>query len=192
MIEAQTVDDEQLLNGLLKADHQLIAKVYDLALPAVIAWIKENSGTETDARDVFQEALIALFQKLEKGDFKLTCTLKSFLRIICRNLWLTRLRNKGKMLGKPLEEVEFVQLDNDLQDRIERSERERLFYQHFDALGENCRKILQWFFDKIPLKTIAQRLDSTEGYIKKRKFLCKEKLVKAIQADARFNELKNN
>ena len=92
MIEAQSAIDQKLLEGLLASDNQSITRVYDLALPAVIRWVKENNGSESDARDIFQEALIALFQKLETGDFKLTCTLKSFLRIMCRNLWLTRLR----------------------------------------------------------------------------------------------------
>lgn len=190
MIEAQSAVDKKLLNGLLNAEHKVVREVYDLALPSVIHWVKENNGTETDARDIFQEALIALLQKLEKGDFKLSCTLKSFLRIICRNLWLTRLRNRGKIQGTPMNDVENIQLDDDLEKRIEQSERSQLFYQHFDTLGENCRKILQWFFDKVPLKTIAERLGSSEGYIKKRKFICKEKLIKAVQADARFKELR--
>lgn len=192
MIEAQSVQDEKLLSGLLKADGQAVKAVYDLALPAVIYWVKENSGTEADARDVFQEAIMALFQKLEKGDVRLTCTLKSFLRVICRNLWLARLRNRKMVQSTPLEQIENVELDDDLMQRIATSEKERLFFHHFDALGENCRTILQWFFDKVPMKTIAERLSSSESYIKKRKFLCKEKLIKAIKADARFDELKND
>jgi RNA polymerase sigma factor, sigma-70 family len=192
MIEAQSVHDEKMLRGLLNSDRQAIMEVYDLALPAVIHWVKENSGTEADARDIFQEAILALFQKLEKGEVRLTCTLKSFLRIICRNLWLARLRNRRKVQVTPLEQIENVELDNDLMQSIAQSERAQLFFHHFDALGDNCRKILQWFFDKVPMKTIAERLDSSESYIKKRKFICKEKLVKAIKADAKFDELKND
>jgi len=192
MIKAQNRQDEQLLNGLLNADNQSITNVYDLALPSIIQWVKDNNGTEADARDVFQEALIALFQKLENGDFELTCTLKSFIRIMCRNLWLSRLRNKGKFKGSSLGDIEPVELDASMQEQIERSEKEQLFFKHFDALGENCQKILQWFFDKVPLKKIAENLNTSENYIKKRKFICKEKLVKAIQNDAIFNELKND
>jgi len=192
MIKAKSANDKQLLEGLLLADNQSIKTVYDLALPSVIQWISENNGLEADARDVFQEALISVFQKLEKGNFELTCTLKSYLRIICRNLWLTRLRNRGKFQGTSLKDVETVQLDEGINERIERSEKEQLFFHYFDQLDENCRKIMQWFFDKVPLKTIAVRLDTSENYIKKRKFLCKEKLVKSIQADAKFRELKSN
>ena len=106
MISTQTERDRLLLEGILSADNQAITNIYDEVLPAVIFWIKENNGTESDARDIFQEAILALFRKLEAGDFTLTCTLKSFLRIMCRNLWLTRIRNNKKFTEKPPEDIE--------------------------------------------------------------------------------------
>ncbi|MEM9917983.1 MAG: sigma-70 family RNA polymerase sigma factor, partial [Bacteroidota bacterium] len=134
--------------------------------------------------------LIALFRRLQKGDFELSCTLKSYLRIVCRNLWLTRLRDRSKVDLQGEEELAAVELDGSILEQIEQSEREQLFFKHFDGLGENCRKILQWFFDKMPLAKIAEKLDTSENYIKKRKFICKERLIKAIREDARFSELK--
>ena len=192
MIKSQNTADQKLLEGILNADNQRIRQIYDYVLPSVIQWIKENNGTESDARDVFQEAIIALFRKVEEGNFTLSCTLKSFIRVMCRNLWLTRIRNNKKFTGTPLEEIEKVSLEKDMIERIEQSEKEQVFFKHFDSLDENCRKILKWFFEKTPLKKIAEKLNTSESYIKKRKFLCKEKLVKAIQSDSKFNELKNN
>ncbi len=191
MIKAVNDIDQRLLQGLLDADQKSVKRIYDLILPAVIHWVKENNGTESDARDIFQEALIALFRKVESGNFQLTCTLKSFVRIMCRNLWLTRLRNNKKYEVSELENIEKVDLDQDLTNRLERSEKEQLFFKHFDLLGEQCRKIMMWFFDKISLSEIAKRLNTSENYIKKRKFICKEKLVRAIQNDPVFSELKN-
>ena len=191
MIKAINDIDQQLLKGIRDADRNAVIRIYDLILPSVIHWVKENNGTEADARDIFQEALIALFRKVESGDFQLTCTLKSFIRIMCRNLWLTRIRNNKKFEVSEPEDIERVDLDQDLVGKLERSEKEQLFYKHFDLLGEQCRKIMMWFFDKITLSEIAKRLDTSENYIKKRKFICKEKLVKAIQNDPSFLELKN-
>ena len=191
MIRAINDIDQQLLKGIMNADRNAVKKIYDLILPSIIHWVKENNGTEADARDIFQEALIALFRKVESGDFKLTCTLKSFVRIMCRNLWLTRLRNNKKFEVSEPEDIERVDLDQDLEKRLERSEREQLFFKHFDLLGEQCRKIMMWFFDKVTLSEIASRLDTSENYIKKRKFICKEKLVKAVQSDPAFSELKS-
>ncbi len=190
-IRTQSSHDQELLIGLLRSDTPSIKAIYDLVLPSVIHWLRENQGTEADARDIFQEGLIALFRRANAGDFELSCSLKSYLRIVCRNLWLSRLRQQKKWQAELPTDWEMVDLDDDIQYRIEQSEKESLFFRHFSALGDNCQKILQWFFDKMPLAKIAEQLDTSEGYIKKRKFQCKEKLVKAIKADRQFRELES-
>lgn len=190
MIKAQNDIDKHLLEGILKADSTSVKKVYDLALPSVITFIKENSGSESDARDIFQEAIMALFRRLEKGNFELTCLLKSYLRIMCRNLWMTHLRDKKTVSELSANESE-IEIDDSIQLQIENSERNRLFLKHFDQLEGGCRKILAMFFEKTPLKEIAEKLDTSLGYIKKRKFVCKERLVEAVQNDPLFGELKN-
>lgn len=189
MNSQESKNDSELLHGLRNADNEAVREIYRLALPAVIQWVKENSGTESDARDVFQEAILALYKKLESGSFQLTCTLKSFIRIMCRNIWLAKIRNKSRQVS-PLAGLEHVQVDEDTIAHIELAEKRSLYFKHFEQLGADCQNILKWFFDKTPLKEIAGRLDTTESYIKKKKFKCKEKLIKAIQKDPLFNELK--
>jgi len=183
--------DHKLLEGLLKAESNAVIKVYDLALPSVIAWVQENNGSEADARDIFQEALIALFLKLENGDFILTCTLKSFLRIVCRNLWLTRLRDSKNHQSSALDGIEAGAEENDVLKQIEQTDRNRIFLKHFNNLSESCRKLLSMFFNKIPFTEIARKLNTSEGYVKKHKFRCKERLISAIQEDPWFEELNN-
>jgi len=188
MIKAQYNKDQELLEGLLQADTITIQAVYDLALPGIIIWVVENRGTEADARDIFQEALLSLYKRLAEGDFSLTCQLKSYLRIMCRNLWMTRLRDNKKL--SPLTEEEMkIRLDSSVLQLIEQTEKRKLFLKYFDLLETGCKQILSLFFQKTPIKTIAKQLNSTENYIKKRKFLCKERLIKAVQNDPLFKEL---
>ena len=53
--------DADLLEGLFKADRKSVQQIYDLALPSVIMWVRENNGTEADARDIFQDFNIYYF-----------------------------------------------------------------------------------------------------------------------------------
>lgn len=183
--------DQELLEGLSRAESIAVTKVYDLVLPSVITWVTENNGSEADARDIFQEAMIALYLKLEKEDFELTCTLKSFLRVICRNLWLTRLRDMKNREATVTEGIEDKFEEYDLIEEITQTDRNRLFLKHFNKLSEKCRRLLRMFFNKIPFAEIAMKLKTSEGYVKKNKFKCKQRLVEAIQRDAMYNELKN-
>lgn len=192
MVQTKSEQDQLLIEGLMNSDHKSIEKLYDLVLPSIIFWVKRNNGSETDGRDIFQEALLALFRKLKesKDEFHLTCTLKSYLFIICKNIWFTKLRDNRKYSSNQIGEVETVGLDDDMIERIHQLEKQQLFFKYFDLLGESCKQILQWYFDKVPMKEIAARMKTSESYVKKRKFVCKEKLVKAVRADEKYDELK--
>lgn len=191
MVTIKTVNeaDQALLVGFQQGDATAIRQLYDLVLPSVISWIRENKGSEADARDLFQEALLALYAKLEKGNFELTCRLKSFLRIICRNLWLNRLRNRQYQQATPLTDCDDVELDDSIEAQLERSEEQQLFFKHFDQLSEKCQDILNLFFKDLSMATIAAQLGFSEAYARKRKFQCKEKLIQQIKNDPIYREL---
>lgn len=184
-------DDRVLLEGLLRSEAKPIESIYDAVLPSIIYYVRQNGGSETDARDLFQEALLALYKRLQQGDFKLTCKLQSYLRVVCRNLWLKRLRKTDREAGVLPEGWEPVDLDERMDERLEMSEREGILWKHLESLGEGCQKILRLFFTGIPMREIASQLDTSEGYIKKRKHTCKERLVTAIKTDSSYLELLN-
>ena len=48
----------------------------------------------------------------------------------------------------------------------------------------------QLYFDKVPLKNIAQIMGfKSEKYAKKRKFKCKEYLIKSIKQDLEYKKI---
>ncbi len=189
MIKSIHAKDRLLLEGIANGDTQQIAAVYDLILPAIIQWIKQNNGSEQDARDVFQEAILALYGRVRQGDFELTCSLKSYLMVVCRNLWLNQLRRQKKVVPLDQDSKEEEVLDNGIHQAMEQTEKGRLFVKHFLALGKDCQEILSAFFAKIPFRKIAEEKGTSEGYLKKKKFKCKERLLQAVQADPLFEEL---
>lgn len=192
MIKAINPKEQSTLEGILKGDSSVINEVYKDVLPSIIFWLKQNSGSELEARDIFQDAMIILFKKLGTGHLELSCSIKTYLKAICQNLWLNQLRKKKRNSDTEISEFENeIAFDEDILLNIDNHDKRIIFLKHFDALGESCRKILAWFFEKTPLAEIANRMDTTVNYIKKKKFKCKEKLVTAIQSDAKFNELKN-
>ncbi len=191
MITAAHTKDLLLLEGLREGKADSIDRIYTVCYRQVRVMITNNAGTEDDARDIFQDAMMALYRRLQDDDFALTCKLSSYLQVVCRNLWLYRLRNQPEMTT--MEEIgdERVQLDNTVIEEITLTDQRNLMYKHFEALPEDCRKILAMFFDKVPMADIATALKSTESYIKKRKFLCKSRLVEQIKADPVYKELRH-
>ena len=177
--------DEQVLKGLERQDRSVIRYVYKEYYPSIKFLIITNSGNETDAEDVFQDAMVIVYRKIIEKKMILTSSFKTFLYSICRNLWLQRLDRK-------LFSHEFLESENlaDLQDSIQfemkemENEKYRLFQKHFLRLSEDCKKILKLFMNKVPLREIAEIMGfKSEKYAKTRKFMCKEKLKNAIIND---------
>ena len=71
-------------------------------------------------------------------------------------------------------------------------ERGKLFYKSLRALGEDCQKLLQLFFQKTSMEDIAQEMGfASEGYARRRKSQCKDRLVELIKNAPEFSELQN-
>ncbi len=151
--------------------------------------MKQNGGNLDDAKDLFQEMIISIYKKQNKGEFNLTCMFWSYALIVCRNLWFAKNRNRDRI--KYVEEIngEHVSLDASMQETIEQQEQIAVYRKHFSALGEKCQKVLSLFFAKVKMAEIAKRLKTSESFIKKKKFQCKEDLVKRIQSDPLYEEL---
>jgi RNA polymerase sigma factor (sigma-70 family) len=86
--------DEELLKGLVARDETVLKELYKTYFPGTRRFIMSNQGREEDAYDLFQEALMVLFQKARVQEFKLTCSFGTYLYSVVRFLWLKELEKK--------------------------------------------------------------------------------------------------
>jgi RNA polymerase sigma factor (sigma-70 family) len=182
--------DDAIIDGLKRRDNGVIRYIYKEFYPTIKFLITTNSGTETDAEDVFQDALVVLYRKIAKENLILTSSFKTFLYSICRNLWLQRL-DRRVFSNEFLEMEDLSELHDDmhLEQPEEEHEKYRLFQQHFLKLSHDCQKVLRLFMGKTSLKEIADIMGfKTEKYAKTRKFMCKEKLKNSIINDPFFKK----
>ncbi|MCO6488400.1 MAG: sigma-70 family RNA polymerase sigma factor [Phaeodactylibacter sp.] len=183
-------ESQDLLKALLAGDNEGIREIYRLYLPRAANLITQNGGSAEDARDIFQEALIILYEKAGRPGFELNSSLYTLIYGICRNLWGNRLQKKSNRTVTFPEDDKY-RLDEDLERSIEEAEENRIFWDAFDQLGDDCRKLMRLFFDKVRMEKIAEIMGfGSVNYAKKRKFQCKERLIGLVRADLRFQDLK--
>lgn len=114
---------------------------------------------------------------------------------VCRFLWLKQLEKRKNNIIKvdDIQHYSESAYDDDLNEVARKNERYKLFQEHFEKLGQDCQKILQLFFDKVPLKQVAEIMGFTsESYAKKRKHQCKEYLVRSIKQDTEYKNIIEN
>jgi RNA polymerase sigma factor (sigma-70 family) len=189
MVEYSSLD---LLNGVLRNDTIILQYIYKNFYSAINFFVKKNNGDDDDANDVFQEAIIIIYRKLKANDLVLDCTFETYLYSVCRFLWLKQLDKRRMEKEKIKDNHEYNDdiYDDGFEKVVDLNDRYRLYQKHFANLGTDCQKILQLYFDKVPLRNIAQIMGfKSEKYAKKRKFKCKEYLIKSIKQDIEYKKI---
>lgn len=153
--------------------------------------VLRNNGNVDDAADVFQDGLVALFNKVRQADFQLTASLKTLLYAICRNVWLMKLRKRKR--ESPITEVhqETVGLEAEALQLLETNDRNQLVANGLAQLGDDCRQVLQmYYFEKCRMKHIAEQMGySGEQVAKNKKSRCMRKLREWVLSQPQASEM---
>ena len=88
--------DHRFIEALRTGDPRGTREIYERHAREAVRWIQNNNGSEADAADVFQEAVVAIFEKAQQPDFVLTCPLGALLHLIYSRKWIDRLREKKR------------------------------------------------------------------------------------------------
>lgn len=177
--------DQRYLEGLLNNDNQVVDEIYRLFSPGIRSWIIQNSGTEDDAADIFQESLIDIYNQAKCKGLQLTCPFQPFLLLVCKRKWLNEIKKRGtRQVTKSSDDLS--EYGEDVFAAAERvgveEEKARLFFQQFERLGEKCREILRMSLTGQRQEQIAELLGVTYGYLRKKKSECMATLLSYVQA----------
>lgn len=181
--------DHQYWEAISSGDRQGLEAIYQEFASGTIHLVTRSGGNREDARDVFQSALIVLFQQVREGKTQPTGSFGGFLYAICRNIWGNRLQKKSfKEVSLP-DDIKYT-LEAPPGESIEEEEKRRLFRDKMKQLGADCRRLLELFFAGHSMEEIRREMGyGSVSYASKRKFGCKEQLITLIREDARFREL---
>ena len=192
-LTTKPAQDTYFIEGIRGGSKKVLDEIYKKYFPTVQRLVTRNSGTLEDAKDIFQEVLVAIFDRLHRDSFVLTCQFGTFLYSVARNLWFKQLRRNN---------IHFIDIENTetsesfTQEESEEvtlmNERYQLYIRKFQEIGEQCRNLLLRFMQGADMKTIAVEFGfASEAYAKKRKFKCKEQLIQKIEEDADYKRVMN-
>lgn len=182
-----TLANSVLLKGLKENDYKILDKIYKTYLPKITSMVIQNKGTRDDARDVFQEGLVVVYNKVQSPDFEFTSGFYNYFYQVCKYIWIRQLKKKHRT-EVTLEEEDRLEGRVNIESELIETEKRQFYKKKFALLKEDCQNVLQSFFDGKSLNEIAQKMGYTNEYVKRKKFKCKEKLVKLIKEDKQFSE----
>ena len=180
-----TLEEEKLiLKGLAANDKQAIETIYRANFAMIQSFILNNSGSQDDARDIFQEAMIVLFEKSRSDSFELSSQLKTYIYSVCRRLWLKRLNQMQRYSGSLENVEETVQVEEDLETHEKRNTDFNLMETAMSKIGEPCKSLLDaYYIQKKHMQEIAADFGYTNAdNAKTQKYKCLMRLKKLFFA----------
>lgn len=193
MSDSIKYSSEKVIEGILANDAKILDHFYKENFLLIRHLVITNSGSEDDAKDIFQEAMVILFRKLKTQNIVFTSSLSTYLYSIARLIWLKELHRKSKHHVDFTDTLdEYIIQDLELPDIIERNERYKLYREKFEQLSEDCKTILRMFLNNIPIREITLSMGySSEQHTKNRRYRCKKTLINRIRNSEKFKELGN-
>jgi RNA polymerase sigma factor (sigma-70 family) len=139
-----------------------------------------NNGSSDDAKDVFQEAMIVLYEKARSGSFELNCQIKTYMYSVSRRLWLKRLQQLNRY-SPPVESLEImVPVEDEIEEHEKRNSEFEMMDKAISSLGEPCKSLLEaYYLQKQNMQVIAANFGYTNAdNAKNQKYKCLMRLKK--------------
>ncbi|MGI4737086.1 MAG: RNA polymerase sigma factor [Janthinobacterium lividum] len=172
---------DALRQALLADRAQALTRLYRQGFPPVRRYIGRRGGSAQDAQDVFQDALVILYEQATSGTLLLTASASTYLLSVSRNLWHQELRRRARLPHEVLPAAWEPAAGEEGEVLADPAFAVR---DYVEQLGEKCKSLLlSFYYFQQPLTQLAE----THGYRSVRsatvqKFKCLEQLRHAVRA----------
>lgn len=182
---SKVLTNEELVAGIANNDERALQLVYTQNFKSVLHFVLKNNGKEEDARDLFQDTIIATWMNIKEGKFneRNESNIGGYIFQIARNKWLDKLRSAPvkNTMRLVTDEMESEPMD-DLDEAFEKENSIQYMESLYANLGDNCREILnRFYFGKKSLAEIGEELNYDAETLRTTKYRCMMKLRKMHQ-----------
>jgi len=172
--------DSEIIECLRNRQSYVVRYLSDRYLPMIRLMVTQLGGTSEDARDIFQEGLMIMLEKLDNKEFALTCKFKTFLYCVCENLWKSVIVKQKAEANYYKRRVE-ADDDDDFTELMDNKLCQEIFWTVFGTLDPAGKNILKLYWEEVSPQEIANRLGYTYGYVRKKKCEIQAELIAKVK-----------
>jgi RNA polymerase sigma factor (sigma-70 family) len=179
VMESRALTDLEFLQGLRTGDSLVLSALYKKHYPPVLKLILTNSGSEAQARDIYQEAVIVLYENAQDPAFTLTCRLQTYIYSVARRLWLKQLNRGGRtILFKDEDENELADVSAEVDLHRQKEQEFEKMSESLEKLGEPCATLIKDFYvHRKSMEEISAKFGYTNpDNAKNQKYKCLQRL----------------
>jgi RNA polymerase sigma factor (sigma-70 family) len=182
---------EEIIQGICNRDEKIIYFVYEEYYKLIRQLVKTNNGSDTDADDVFQDAILVIYRKIKENKLNLYVAFGTYLYAVAKKIWQNELKRRTQKACS-IDECNDLHDVDDIEEDLIKNEKHKLVWEHFEKLSKDCQKIIKLFIDGHTITEVTAIMKySSEQHTKNRRLRCKNSLITHIINDPQFKELKN-
>ena len=187
-IAVKEYTDNEIIECLRNRQSYVVHYLSDRYIPMIRLMVNQKGGSNEDARDIFQDGLIIMLEKLDDRKFILTCKFKTFLYSVCEHLWKTILE---KRLAANNYLTRRTEPDNekDFTEQLDHQMYEEIFQDVFKTLDPISKKILKLYWKEMSPQDIADKLGYTYGYVRKKKSEAQSELTEKVKRHPEYKRI---
>lgn len=173
--------DADFLEGLRQDNNETLKALYKKFFTVVLKYVLNNNGSEQEAKDVYQESIIVLYQNARKPGFELNCQLQTYIYSIAKRLWLKQIGKQSHLVKLNDENTEDeVNVGNEVEEHERREKDFDRMNESLEKLGEPCKSLITDFYlRKLNMEAIAEKFGYTNAdNAKNQKYKCLQRLKK--------------
>jgi len=171
MIKSNSLERENALRIIYQANKE-----------KVCSYIRSNSGREEEAKDMFQETIIAFYENVLNNKFKGDSTISTYLYSIARFKWLNQIKKNNIRMHHDTETINTEEFYKSPLASIIDKEKKDSVLEVLENLGTSCKKLLiESIYHNKSMKEITQQGDySSEQIVRNKKYKCLKKLKELL------------
>ena len=191
-IKTRTLDSVligMILEGVSQRDRAL-KEIYTANKQKVCSFILANSGSEDEAKDVYQESVMAFYENVRDKKFKGESAISTYLYSIAKFKWLNQIK-KNQTRSFHHESVETEMFSDSPLASIIDNEKKEMVQDVLERLGSTCKSILiASIYYNASMKEIVENGDfSSEQVVRNKKYKCIKKLRELVSAEPTLMKL---
>lgn len=174
---------EELIKGVQTNDESILKLVYQKNYHKTEKYILGNSGSKEQAKDIYQEAFITVWENVQDNKFvpQNQTALNGYIYTVAKNKWLDFLKSSRFKKTSSIDTIEYkIEEQDETNDRTEEVEKNKKITKvitSFNQIGDACKQLLTiFYYENKSLREIANELNITEASARNKKYRCLEKL----------------
>lgn len=174
-----------IIEGFKSNDRRIFEKIYSMQYGSVENYILKNSGSEADAKDIFQEAILAAWLNVKEEKFtpKNEDSLGGYIFQIAKFKWLDKVKSKAFKTTLRIEREDAIDDEpNSISEKEIQEERISYLTDLYNTLDQKCKELLdRFYYQKMSLELIGKELSYDASTLKTMKYRCMKKLRNSHQ-----------